>query len=61
MVQYMGTKEAAVKLGVTAQTVASWCRKGLIEGAEQDGPGSPWRIPIDAKRPNFGKMRTIRR
>ena len=43
--EYMGTKEAAEKLRVQQSTVSAWCREGRIPGAEQDAPGSPWRIP----------------
>jgi len=43
--EFMGTKEAAEKLKVKQSTVSAWCREGRIPGAEQDAPGSPWRIP----------------
>ena len=49
--KYMGTKDAAERWKVEQNTVSMWCRKGKIEGVEQDAPQSPWRIPIDAKRP----------
>ncbi len=42
----IGTREAAIRLGLTQQTVAKYCRKGLIENATQDKEGSPWHIPI---------------
>lgn len=48
---FMGAKEAAKRWGVTQATVSRWCREGEIAGAEQDAPGSPWRIPIDAVPP----------
>ena len=44
--EYMGTKEAAAKIGVTQATISAWCREERIPGAEHDAPGSPWRIPI---------------
>lgn len=47
----MGTKEAAEKWGYSQVTIANWCRKGLIAGAEHDGKGSPWRIPENAQCP----------
>lgn len=47
----MGTKEAAELWGYKQSTIADWCRKGLIKGADQDGKGSPWHIPKDAKCP----------
>ena len=43
--EYMGTKEAAEKLKVNPSTISAWCRDGRVPNAEQDAPGSPWRIP----------------
>lgn len=43
--EFMGTKEASERWGVTKGTVSNWCRENRIPGAEQDRPGSPWRIP----------------
>lgn len=40
-----GTKAVAEMLGELQSTVADWCRKGKFPNAEQDKPGSPWRIP----------------
>ena len=37
----MGTKEAAKLWGYTQATIADWCRKGLIEGADHDGKAGP--------------------
>lgn len=51
----MGTKEAAEKWGYDRGTIAKWCRDGLIDKAEQDDKGSPWRIPADAKCPRGEK------
>lgn len=51
MGKYMGTKEAAEKWGVTQDCIARWCRTGKIKDAEQDAKGSPWRIPINAIKP----------
>ena len=48
--EYMGTKEAAEKLKVKQSTVSNWCREGRIPNAEQDAPGSPWRIPATFTR-----------
>ncbi|MBP3415384.1 MAG: helix-turn-helix domain-containing protein [Clostridia bacterium] len=47
----IGTKEAASLWGYKPSTISKWCREGKIPGADQDGPGSPWRIPKDAKCP----------
>ena len=51
MGEYMGTSEAAKRWGLKRDYVSKLCRKGLIEGAEQDGKGKPWRIPDNAKKP----------
>ena len=51
MADSMGTKEASDQWGYTKATIAKWCRDGLIPNATQDGVGSPWHIPKDAKCP----------
>lgn len=51
MADSMGTKEAEELWGYKQSTISDWCRKGLIANASQDGPGSPWHIPKDAKCP----------
>lgn len=45
--EYLGTKEASKRLNVSISTLSRWCRQGKIKGAQQDAPGSPWRIPSD--------------
>ncbi|MBQ2876758.1 MAG: helix-turn-helix domain-containing protein [Clostridia bacterium] len=55
--EYMGTKEAAEKLKVKPSTVSAWCREGRILGAEQDAPGSPWRIPSTFTRKDLKPKR----
>ena len=55
----MGTKEAAEKWGYTQATISSWCRQGIIENAEQDSKGSPWRIPINTECPKKEKGKGI--
>lgn len=52
-VKYMGTREASEKWDIPQSIIAQWCKKGLINGAEQDAPGSPWRIPVDAIFPLY--------
>ena len=51
MADSMGTKEAADLWGYKQSTISGWCRAGLIPGASQDAPNSPWHIPKDAKCP----------
>lgn len=46
-----GTKYFAEKWHVSQAVVSTWCRKGLIPGATQDKPHSPWHIPQNAKKP----------
>ena len=47
----MGTREAKELWGYSQATISEWCRKGLIEGADQDRIGSPWHIPKNAQCP----------
>ena len=54
---YVGTKVIAELWGCSPSQVTKWCREGAIEGAEQDRKGSPWRIPIDALKPEKKKER----
>ena len=46
----MGTKEASEKWGYSQETIRKWCQAGLLD-ANQDGKGSPWHIPKNAKCP----------
>ena len=48
--EYVGTREAAKALGYSQAYVSKLCREGKFKGAEQDGKGSPWRIPIEEVR-----------
>lgn len=51
MGNYMGTSEASEKWGRSQATISKACRDGKVKGAEQDGPGKPWRIPTDVPNP----------
>ena len=51
MGDYVGTRVIAELWECTQAQVAKWCREGKIEGAEQDKYRSPWRIPVDAQKP----------
>lgn len=44
-VPYIGTAEAAEKMGVAQRTVRSWCEKGSLPGAYRPHEGGPWLIP----------------
>ncbi len=55
MADSIGTKEAAKLWGYTPATIRKWCQQGLIKDATQDGKGSPWHIPKDAKCPKKEK------
>ena len=46
--EMIGTKQAAEITGRSQQTISRWCRTGRIKGAEQDGVGSPWRMPLES-------------
>lgn len=43
--QVLSCCEVARALGVTEDTVRSWCRVGAIPGAWQAFDGAPWHIP----------------
>ena len=46
----VGTKKFGDLKGVSRDTVAKWCREGLLEPKPtQDKPGSPWHIDINAR------------
>lgn len=51
MGDFIGTKALAEIWGCKPSQIAQWCREGEIPGAEQDRKGSPWRIPVDALKP----------
>ena len=55
--EYMGTKEASEKWGYSQAVISKWCREGLVDKAEQDKKGSPWRIPINTECPKKNKIR----
>lgn len=57
----IGSKEFATKFGCRQAKVTEWCRKGMIPGANQDSPGSPWHIPKDAVPPITEKRGRISR
>lgn len=54
--EYMGTREASEKWGYSPSVISKWCREGLVDKAEQDKKGSPWRIPINAECPKKKKF-----
>lgn len=47
----MRIKEASEEGGLSQSHISKLCRLGRIPGAEQDGKGSPWRIPADTEKP----------
>lgn len=51
-VEYVGAKVIAELWGWKQSKVTAYCRAGKIYGAEQDKKGCPWRIPIDALKPD---------
>lgn len=56
IINYMSTKEAAEKWGVTVNTVSKWCREDkIIFIAKPEKVGGQWRIPVDAKYPIVNK------
>lgn len=55
--KYIGTKEAAEIIGYAQTTVSRYCREGRFKSADQDAPGSPWRILEEEVREYAGKGR----
>ncbi|MEE6159240.1 helix-turn-helix domain-containing protein [Olsenella sp. YH-ols2221] len=51
MPEYVGSKLKSEEWGVDQSKISKWCREGKIPGANQDKKGSPWRIPVNAKKP----------
>ncbi len=49
----MGTSQASDKWGIPSSIIAGYCRKGKIKSAEQDKPGSPWRIDVNEPKPDY--------
>ena len=52
---YITTKEAAEKWGLTERRVQVLCRKGKIPGVAR--LGWAWAIPKDAKKPEDGRLK----
>lgn len=55
MGDFIGTKAMAEIWDCKPSQITQWCRDGKIPGAEQDRKGSPWRIPVDALKPEKKK------
>lgn len=47
----LGTKAMEKEWEISQATITCLCREGKVPGAEQDSPGSPWRIPEGTPRP----------
>ena len=52
MNDYMTTKEAAEKWGISQRQVQNHCRLGRIPGVKT--VGKSYLLPVDAKRPVYG-------
>jgi len=52
---YITTKQAAEKWGITERRVQVLCNKGKIEGAVR--LGWAWAIPKDAIKPKDGRLK----
>ena len=55
MPEYVGTRKKSEEWGVPQSKISQWCRDGLIPGVVQDEKGCPWRIPVNACRPDAKK------
>ncbi|RKJ51076.1 Fic family protein [bacterium 1XD42-54] len=54
---YMTVKQAAEKWGIPDRRVRILCAEGKISGATRDG--LIWMIPIDAKKPENGRVKSM--
>ena len=52
---YMTTKEVAVKWKISDIRVLQYCNDGRIDGAEK--MGNTWLIPKNAKKPEDGRFK----
>ena len=53
--EFFGTKAMAERWNCSQSQSSKWCREGKIPGVEQEKPGSPWRIPVDAVKPGSNR------
>ena len=53
---YIGTKEAALRWGISERRIRALCRNGKIDGAVLEG--KTWKIPSNAKKPADGREST---
>lgn len=53
---YITTKEAAKKWGITGRMVVYHCSAGRIKGARK--MGNTWLVPADAERPADGRYKS---
>jgi excisionase family DNA binding protein len=54
-VNYITTREAAEKWGISDRRILQYCNDGRIEGAAK--MGNTWLIPKDAKKPKDGRRK----
>lgn len=52
---YITTKEAAAKWGISDRRVLQYCNTGRIPGATK--MGNTWIVPKDAKKPKDGRRK----
>ena len=56
MADYMSTKEAAARWGISDRQVANYCSNGDIPGATKQGRS--WRIPSGAQKPSDKRIKS---
>lgn len=54
---YVTTKEVAIKWGITGRRILQYCNAGRIEGAVK--MGNTWLIPKSAKKPFDGRRKNL--
>ena len=54
MRDFMTVQEAAIRWGITERQVQVLCKSEKVEGVSRVGRN--WIIPIDAEKPNVGRI-----
>jgi hypothetical protein len=54
--EYTVSEKLSMLWGISSRQIRKYCELGFIEGAIKEG--KTWYIPIDAKRPKDGRIRS---
>ena len=59
IIEYITSKDASVKWGVSERRIQKLCEEGRIDGAIRFS--KVWAIPKDAQKPSDARLRTNRK